>query len=135
MNGYLLDTDIVIAVIKGDATLAARLIEVQQAGDPVYLHALSYYETKRGLIRASATRQIRAFEQLRQKLPLITLTPESLDVASQIYADLSSAGQVIGDADILIAASALVENLVVVSKNLRHYVRIPNLQLASWSTT
>lgn len=42
MNGYLLDTDVVISIIKGDAVLATRLIQEQQTGQPVYLHALSY---------------------------------------------------------------------------------------------
>ncbi|MCS6920046.1 MAG: PIN domain-containing protein [Fimbriimonadales bacterium] len=135
MNGFLLDTDVVIEVIRGDTALATHLIQVQQAGEPVYLHALSYYETKRGLLRAAATRQIHAFERLCQALPLITLTPESLDIAAQIYADLSDTGQVLGDADILIASSAIAEGLTVVSRNLRHYTRIPNLRVVSWRQT
>lgn len=133
MNGYLLDTDIVIALIKGDAALATRLIAVQQAGEPAYLHALSYYETKRGLIRAAATRQLLAFERLCQSLPLVIPNRDSLDIAADIYAMLATQGQLIGDADILIAASAIAEGYTIVSRNLRHYARIPNLRVTDWT--
>jgi len=133
VNGYLLDTDIIIEIIKGSVPLSDRLIIVQQAGAPVYLHALSYYETKRGLLRASATKQLNAFEKLCQSLPIISLTQESLDISAQIYAELSIQGQIIGDADILIAGTAIAMDLTVVTRNLHHYERIPNLQITDWS--
>ncbi len=42
------------------------------------------------------------------------------------------AGTLIGDADILIAASALVYDLVVVTNNEDHFRRVPGLQMENW---
>lgn len=51
-----------------------------------------------------------------------------------MYADLYRGGHLISDADILIAASALVHGLALVTENLAHFQRIRNLRIASWRT-
>jgi tRNA(fMet)-specific endonuclease VapC len=38
----------------------------------------------------------------------------------------------ISDADILIAATALKHNLVMVTENVQHFRRIPGLSIESW---
>ena len=52
--------------------------------------------------------------------------------AADIYAALRQRGEPIGDADILIAASALVNGLMVVTNNEDHYRRIPGLGVDNW---
>ena len=54
--------------------------------------------------------------------------------ATDIYADLYRRGTLIGDADILIAATALVHGLVVITNNGAHFRRITGLQLDNWLT-
>jgi tRNA(fMet)-specific endonuclease VapC len=52
--------------------------------------------------------------------------------AADIYGDLKGRGVLIRDADILIAATALVEGLGVITNNENHFQRIRNLQLDNW---
>jgi tRNA(fMet)-specific endonuclease VapC len=52
--------------------------------------------------------------------------------AADIYADLKAGGGMIGDADILIAASALVNGLGVVTNNEQHFRRIKGLRVENW---
>jgi len=52
--------------------------------------------------------------------------------ASDIYADLHRRGELIGDADILIAASALVNGFGVVTNNVHHFGRIKELMVENW---
>ncbi len=49
--------------------------------------------------------------------------------AADIYADLSRQGELIGDADILIAATASVSGLGVVTNNEDHFKRIRDLRI------
>ena len=51
---------------------------------------------------------------------------------TELYAVLYQAGQLISDADILIAATALKHNLVMVTENVNHFRRIPGLSIESW---
>lgn len=68
-------------------------------------------------------------------LPAMTVLPFDLacaSVAGRIQADLMSRGQPIGTADVQIAATALVHDLVVVTANRRHFDRVPDLRVESF---
>ena len=41
-------------------------------------------------------------------------------------------GNLVEDADILIASIALVENLVLVTDNISHFERVEGLQIENW---
>ena len=54
------------------------------------------------------------------------------DMAAQIYINLKQTGQLIGDADILIAAFCIVNGYTLVTRNKRDFLRINGLQHANW---
>lgn len=123
------------------------LSEVMKARDPqVRQHARRYlarhgrftfsiitrYEILRGLKAKEATRQIEAFEQRCRRSNVLPLTDEIIVRAADIYADLHRRGQLISDADILIAATALVRGLTLVTENTVHFRRISGLSIKSW---
>ncbi|MEJ5294882.1 MAG: type II toxin-antitoxin system VapC family toxin [Fimbriimonadales bacterium] len=132
MNGYLLDTDAIIAILRASPEVRSRLEQAQREGKPVFISALSYYETKRGLIRAGAIRQAQDFEKLCERIGILTLTKAVLDRAAQMYADLAQQGQLIEDADILIGATAIEYGLVLITGNRRHFARIEGLLIEDW---
>jgi predicted nucleic acid-binding protein len=52
--------------------------------------------------------------------------------AARVYADLHRRGELISDADILIAATAMTRGLAVVTGNVAHFRRIRDLQVVNW---
>jgi len=59
----------------------------------------------------------------------------SLDVwkkAAEIYIELKSRGQLIGDADILIVSYCLVNYYTLVTRNIKDFERIDDLKLVNW---
>ncbi|NMX21413.1 hypothetical protein C5S30_03060 [ANME-1 cluster archaeon GoMg4] len=66
------------------------------------------------------------------KSEIITLDREIIDKASGIYADLKRRGELVEDADILIAASCPVEGMILVTDNEEHFRRIENLEVENW---
>ena len=52
--------------------------------------------------------------------------------ASRIARELKPAGQHIGDNDIWIAATAVAHSLPLVSRNVRHFSRVAQLQVVSY---
>ncbi|MCS6918207.1 MAG: type II toxin-antitoxin system VapC family toxin [Fimbriimonadales bacterium] len=133
MNGYLLDTDIVIEILRKNTSVLARLREAEAHQSLIAIHALTYYETLRGLLRIQASRQLLEFESLCEEIVIVHTTRATLDLAAHLYSELAVAGQLIGDADILIGAAALINNLVVVTHNLNHFGRIANLTVEDWT--
>jgi len=65
-------------------------------------------------------------------LPAVTVLPYDVATAQvfgQIRAQLEEAGTILADADVQIAATAIYHDLELVSGNLRHFSRIPALNL------
>lgn len=52
--------------------------------------------------------------------------------AAEIYALLREAGLLLEDADILMAAIPFVNDLALVTANVKHFERIPGLPLENW---
>jgi len=50
----------------------------------------------------------------------------------EIYSTLKRRGELIGDADILIAASCLVRDMTLITNNENHFRRIDNLPVENW---
>ena len=132
MNGYLLDTNIVTAHLKKNPIVGERIRDAERAGHPVRLNAISYYETKRGLLAIRAHRQLAAFERLWRVLGIVMIDHPVLDRAAELYAALRRQGQLIEDADLRIAAITLVHDMTLVTNNTAHFTRIPGLQVENW---
>jgi tRNA(fMet)-specific endonuclease VapC len=132
MNGYLRDTNIVTAQLKRHLGVMQRIRDAELAGHPVRLNAVSYDETKRGLLAIGAHRQLAACEHLWRVLGIVMIDQAGLDRAAELYAELRARGQLIEDADLLIAAMALVHEMTLVTHNTAHFVRIMGLQVEDW---
>ncbi|MBI1748547.1 MAG: hypothetical protein HYR55_18460 [Acidobacteria bacterium] len=60
------------------------------------------------------------------------LDQNALNKAAEIYADLKKSGQLLEDADILIAAISIVNDLTLVTNNTQHFARIIELRMEDW---
>ncbi len=54
---------------------------------------------------------------------------------ARIRGQLRATGQIIGDTDILIAATAIHHGLTLVTRNRRHYDRVPSLSVYEATAT
>ena len=131
MVGYLLDTNIVSAIIQGDPSTKTKFLETVVAM-PVAISAITYFECQRGLLANQSPKKIKAFADFCQFVEILPVTyPEIVEIASEIYADLRSRGCLIQDADILIAATAIAQHWVLVS-NDSDLTRVQGLRLENW---
>jgi tRNA(fMet)-specific endonuclease VapC len=64
MTAYLLDTNIVSAILRKDGAVEGRLRQTVPAKDRVWLSAVVFYESKRGLLKRDAKKQMQALERL-----------------------------------------------------------------------
>ena len=128
----LLDTDILSAIMRRDAraTARARVYLAQQRR--FSFSVITRYEVLRGLLAKGATRQEEAFERLCAASEVLPLTNEIARRAAAVYATLRGQGRLIGDADILIGATALVHGYAVSTHNEAHLARIPSLTIENW---
>ena len=129
---YVLDTNIITAVLKNNEKVIQRAQRLVLEGKEILINGISYYEIKRGLLAVNATTQLRKFKLLCKEFGLVLLDTQNIfDIASKIYAELRPKGQLIEDADILIASIVLCKNFILVSDDT-DFNRIKNLKIENW---
>ena len=133
MESALLDTDTLSEIMKGvDSHVQDHARRYLAIFRQFTFSIITRYEILRGLKARRATRQITRFEQRCQHSEVLPLTADIIVQAAEVYAVLYQGGQLISDADILIAATALKHYLVLVTENVNHFRRILGLSIESW---
>jgi tRNA(fMet)-specific endonuclease VapC len=131
----LLDTDTLSEVMKGkNLSVEQHAREYLRTHGQFRISVITRYEILRGLKSKQAVRQIAIFENKCNKSYIYPVTDEIVVQASDIYAHLHQKGLLISDADILIAATAIVHNLTLITGNVDHFNRIPHLLCNSWTS-
>ncbi len=128
MNKSLLDTDIFSEVLKNkDARVRAQATEYRKLHGRYSISALTVTEIVSGFSKANSTKELAAFRTALQAVDVFPLGREEADMAGQITGALARTGQPIGAIDPLIAAVAIINNLVLVTGNTTHFARIQAL--------
>ncbi|MBR0495720.1 MAG: PIN domain-containing protein [Treponema sp.] len=130
---YFLDTNIISYLLKGNATVLKKLEELVEEDNQFGIPSVAYYEIKRGLLASGATTKLTRFLNFVKQIGIVELKSSTLDLASQIYADLKNSGDMIEDDDIFIGATALESEAVLITNNEQHLGRIKDLKIEVWN--
>lgn len=127
---YLIDSDWVIDHLAGIPAATNLLRDL--ANEPMYISIVTYMEVYQGSLRADDSE--RALADLRAFVEDVPILPFSEDVAercARLREDFLGQGKRPNRRafDLLIAATALENNLTVVTRNIRDYSDIPDLKL------
>jgi tRNA(fMet)-specific endonuclease VapC len=133
---YVLDTNAVSALMKGDARTVERLRVTDRADAAVPQPVIA--EIAYGIERLPRSKRRDAlsnrFDLIRTQLARVPWTDAVSERYGFIKATLERRGERIEDFDAAIAAHALAEEAVLVTANLQHMARIPGLTVDNWST-
>lgn len=125
---YLVDTDWVVEYLKGREPAATSLPQLRHDGLAVSL--ITFGEVYEGIYSGrDPERYEEIFLRFLRRAQVLPLNRTILRHFALIRGQLRSRGQLIGDLDLLIAATALHHDLTLVTHNLRHFSHIPNLKL------
>jgi len=128
---YLLDTDILIFWLKGNQSIETKA--VQLGLEQLSYSIVSLAELYFGAYHSQyLEKNLLTIEIVKQKLQLLNFDEESAKLFGKIKAKLKQQGNIILDADIMIASIALSHELILVTNNSNHFQRIPHLKLENW---
>ena len=129
---YLVDTDIIIYSLKGDERVMQNFHEYRNA--PKSLSVITYGELVYGAKKSKAVeKNLARVYRIAEVFPIIDITPAVVETFGEIKASLEQRGTMIADMDLLIAATALTHNLVLVTNNQKHFERITGLDIENWA--
>jgi tRNA(fMet)-specific endonuclease VapC len=125
---YLIDSDWIIDATAGVGSAVASLNHWSIDGLAVSVVAVA--ELYEGVhATADPTANMATLRRFLAGYFVLDLTEPIAEVFAGIRATLRRQGTLIQDLDILIAATAIHHDLELVTRNLRHFERIPGLKL------
>ena len=134
---YVLDTNAVSALMKGDPQFLTRLRSVSRADVSVPQPVLA--EISYGIERLPKSKRREALQQrfdlVRVELARAGWTDSVSEQFGTIKAVLEKRGKRIEDFDAAIAAHALAEDAVLVTANIDDMTRIPGAKVEDWGRT
>jgi len=132
---YILDTNTVSALMKGEESVLRRL--KKESKSDIYVPQPVVSEIAYGIERLPKSRRRDSlqerFDLIRSELQRIEWTDEVSARFGVIKAALEKRGQRIEDFDAAIAAHAHAPDAVLVTANMDDMVRIPGLVVEHWS--
>jgi len=124
----ILDADVIIRGEKG--TFDLEEWTASRAGDQFEVAAITVAELWHGVERAKGrqrTARERYLQAIVSVLPIVPYTEETAYAHARLWAQLQSAGTMIGYYDLIVAATALVRGCEVATFNTRHFGLVPGL--------
>lgn len=128
---YLLDTDICIALLRGNPRATERLQAVQP--DDCGVSIVSVFELLSGVVRCRhPEEERRKVETFLAELHLLPFDYNAAVHTAKVRWFLEKAGRHIGPYDLQLAGQALALDVVLVTGNTREFERAPDLKLENW---
>lgn len=128
---YLLDTNSLSDLARQpDGEVARTLLE--RGPDTVCTSIIVAAELRFGACKKSSPRLTHRIQALLDTITVLPLAPDADHHYGQIRVALERQGAVIGPNDLLIAAHARSQGLIVVSENTREFSRVPDLRVENW---
>jgi len=131
LKQFLLDTNICIYYIKGLYELKSKFEDV--GPENCFISEISLAELKFGVAKSQAKKKNqRALKNFLSGIQILPIFP-ALDIYASEKARLQTSGKIIDDFDLLIGATAVSFDLVMVTNNRSHLKRIKDIKLEDWT--
>jgi tRNA(fMet)-specific endonuclease VapC len=128
---YAVDTNSVSYFLKGKGRVAQRLLA--EAPSNVGLPSVVLYELEYGAARSQAPADLKArLDELLRALRVLPFGEAEARAAARIRVRLESEGKPIGPMDVLVAATALEQQAVLVTHNTKEFRRVKGLRVEDW---
>lgn len=132
---YLLDTNACIAHLRGTSTSVTTHLVAAGPGQ-VALSSVVKAELRYGAERsANPSKNHAQLQAFFASLPSLPFDDSASEVYGRIRAKLETQGTPIGPNDLMIAATALSNGLILVTHNTSEFSRVAALQIEDWQST
>jgi len=129
---YLIDTDILIYSLKNNEKVQQNFLKNENI--PKFISVITYGEL---LFGAKKSKQIdkntAVIYRIKELFPIIHIDLPIIETFSDLKAKREKSGKPLDDFDLLIASTALTNNLTIVTNNEKHFSQIKGLTVENWS--
>lgn len=127
-----LDTDIIIDFLKGREDAAKKIKLLRDSRTEICASVINYQEAMKGFVKEKYKEDEGNAELFFSSITIINYTPAEAKIALMIESILEPKGQAIGRFDVMIAATCMNVKGTLVTRNLKHFRRVPGLKVEAW---
>lgn len=128
---YLLDTDTIIYIIKGNEQVKQNLR--LRLNDPIKTSVISLMELYYGAYKSQQiSSNLAKIKKIEQTLEILPIDTSSVEIFGRLKSEYELQGKRLDDFDLSIAACALTHGLILITNNEKHFKRIEGLQIENW---
>ncbi len=128
---YLLDTNIIIYHFKGLGNVSSHLARVELSD--LWVSSLVIFELQVGIAKAGfPEKRLKQLETFVNAVNELSFGKKEAYYAALVRADLEKKGTPIGCIDVLIAGTALANQMTLVTHNVQEFSRISELNVTDW---
>ena len=130
MKKYLLDTCVCISMFRNEGQVreTLRRVGTQNCYISEITVAELYFELAKSADKKRKQEDTREVQHLFRVIPAYSFFKEY----GEIRHSLEHAGQRVDQFDLLIGATALHHGMTLVTSNLKHFLRIPGIEVEDW---
>ena len=128
---YLLDTNICITLINERPKKVLAHFKRHSLGD-IGISNITASELAFGVAKSGSSKNSAALEAFLLPLNVVDYDVSAAMIYGDIRATLEKQGKTIGPLDMLIAASALSRQLILVTNNEKEFRRVSKLKVENW---
>jgi predicted nucleic acid-binding protein len=127
-----LDTDIMVALLRGEEK-AINKIAALEFVEPLSTTPVNATELFKGAFRSKfAQDNVSNVQKLLGNLRILDYNLESSKLSGRIIENLRKNGKTLDDFDAIIAAIVVTHNESLVTRNVKHFQRVPGLKVIKW---
>ena len=133
---FCLDTSVIVGSFRNKAESKEMFLEVASFGEPIFISVVAYGELCYGafLVRDRESEEKKIGDFLAEfNINIEPLTIEAVQVFAKARFSLNKIGKKVDNFDLLIGATAVVNDSLLVTHNSRHFVNFPGLRLFNGS--
>jgi len=131
MMRYLLDSNICIFYMKGLFNLDKKMEQVGE--NNCYISEITLAELKYGVANSESKKKNKAaLDNFMKGIKIVPIF-NSLDTYAKEKARLRKAGKIIDDFDLLIGATSISNDMILVTNNIKHFGRLKNIKVEDWT--
>ena len=128
---YLLDTNICIFLLKNKCGIREAVITAKP--ENCFVSEITIAELYYGASKSNRKKErLRDVDFIVENFGILPIFP-TLQIFGDIRSELEEKGKRIDDFDVLIGAAAVYNNMILVTDNVQHLERIPNIKIENWT--
>tara|TARA_Y100000310_G_scaffold345501_2_gene465692 strand:- start:92 stop:472 length:381 start_codon:yes stop_codon:yes gene_type:complete len=125
----IIDSDVLIDFLKDDKRTVAKIKEIEEV-EELKTTSINTFEILKGFFALNKKEE--NIINFINNLMILDFDFQSSEKAAEIFDELRKRGEIIDTLDLFIASIAIVNNETLITRNSKHFQRIPELKITEF---